>query len=193
MKIWIRFSPLLLLLVTQSGCTYALWTNDNLEAWREPAQDPHLHLYAANQGGDVLVVYKEISERNDAVRTREYWLNKNQKRLEQQHAPVFASKKSARLLSPVPVYDSMPEADLQRGLYAVGETNQPTFTLYAGTHETGSYQLPVYNDHIGVIEKTALTPFALTADAGIVAGYGCYFLARGMAESGDTYTLPVRK
>ena len=163
---------MLALLVSQSGCTYALWTNGNLDAYREPMPDPSLHLYESRQSNDVLVVYQEISERNDAIRTREYWLNKNEKRIDNLHQPIFVSKKSARQLSPIPVYDSMPkDVGSKQGFYAVCETNQPAFTLYSGQQEIGDYKLPVYNDRWGYVEKTALTPITTSVDLTIVGGW----------------------
>jgi hypothetical protein len=77
-----RFLPLLLILFLESGCTYALWTNGNLEVYREPAQNPDLHVFQSEQRNDFLVVYKEQSERSDAIHTRAYWLNEGEARIE---------------------------------------------------------------------------------------------------------------
>ncbi len=148
-------------------------------------QNPDLHLYESQKRNDFLVVYQEISERNDAIHTRAYWLNKNETRISRQHAPVYTSKKSVDDLPAVPVYYSIPDTSGQ-GLYAVYETNQESFTLFSGEREMGTYQLPDYNDGWGRVEKVALTPFAVTADASIVCGY----LAYCWAQSG--MTIPVR-
>jgi hypothetical protein len=178
-----RFLPLLLILLFQSGCTYALWTDGNLDAYKEPAQTPSLHLYESQKKNDFLVVYAEYSERSDSTRTRAYWLNKNDRRVENQHAPAFARKKSIDDLPSVPVFYSMPKtSQLSQKLYAVCDTNLNTFALYSGNHEIGSYDLPVYKDHTGTVEKVALTPVAVTADAGIVGGcagiLAWYYLAQ---------------
>ena len=180
-----RVLPLLLILFFESGCTYALWTNGNLEDYKEPTQNPDLHLYESQKRKDFLVVYQEISERNDAIHSRAYWLNKNETRVDKQHAPIYASKKSVDHLPAVPVYYSMPEKSGQ-GFYAVCETNAESFTLFSSEREMGTYRLPVYNDGWGRVEKTALTPFAVTADLSVVAG----FLAYEWAQSG--ITIPVK-
>lgn len=169
-----------LLLITQSGCTYVLWTNGNLEAYRVPAQNPNLRLYQSRQWNDVLVVYQEMSERNDAIHTREFWLNKNQKRIEELHTPSFVSKKSVRDLSPISVYSSMP-GQTGEGTYAVCETNALAFTLYTAGRETGCYKLPVYNDGWGRIEKTALTPVAVSVDLTIAGGFVGLMYLYGLA------------
>ncbi|HEU6449072.1 MAG TPA: hypothetical protein VFV23_11605 [Verrucomicrobiae bacterium] len=78
----IRFMPLLLILIFQSGCmTHALWTNGDLDSFNDPAQNPNLHLFAASQRKDFLVVYDEFSERHSKIQTRAYWLNENELRI----------------------------------------------------------------------------------------------------------------
>jgi len=180
-KIVGSFLPLLLLLLLQSGCTYALWTNDNLVAYKEPAQNPDLHLFESTRQKDFLVVYDEHSERTDAIHKRAYWLNRNQTRVERQKAPIFARRNQARHLNAVPVFYSMPNVGLVKGVYAICDTNQETFTLYSGNREIGPYDFPVYHDHWGNVEKAALTPVAVTADVtvagGIVAIYYAYIKA----------------
>jgi hypothetical protein len=177
------FLPLLLLLVLESGCTYALWTNGNLVAYKEPAQDPDLHLFQSTQRKDFVVVYNEHSERTDATHRRAYWLNKNQSRVEKQKAPVFIRRNQPRRvnLAAVPVYYSKPNPGFTNGTYAVCDTNQESFTLFSGIHEIGSYDFPVYNDHWGNVEKAALTPIAVTADATIAGGIVALIYAYGQA------------
>ena len=164
------FLPLLLLMLLESGCTYALWTNGNLVQYKEPAPNPDLHLFEAKQGTDYLVVYREYSERSDSLHGRAYWLNKNQSRVNNQKAPVFAGRKEARKLTAVPVFYSMPRSDFAKGIYAVCDTNQQTFALFSGNRELGSYNFPIYRDHWGNVEKAALTPLAVTADATVAGG-----------------------
>jgi hypothetical protein len=182
------FLPLLVLLLLESGCTYVLWTNGNLVAYKEPAQNPNLHLFQSTQRADYLVVYNERSERTDAVHTRAYWLDKNQTRVEKQKAPVFARRNAARHLnlSAVPVYYSMPNTNSAAGIYAVCDTNQQSFALFSDHREVGSYEFPVYSDRWGTAEKVALTPVAVTADAtvagGVVALYCAYAKAGGTPE-----------
>jgi hypothetical protein len=173
-----RLLPLLSLPFFGSGCTYALWTNGNLDAYKEPALSPNLRLYESKQKNDILVVYKEYAERNESTNTRAYWLNKNEKRVENQYAPGFVRKGSASHLTPIPVFYSVPEkADFTRGSYAVCETNQQSFKLFSNGREICSFSLPVYKDRRGSIEKIALTPFAVSADVTVVgACAGVYYL-----------------
>jgi hypothetical protein len=191
-----RVLPLLLILSLESGCTYSLWTDGNLDAYREPAPTPNLHLYQSQKKNDYLVVYNEYSERSDRTYTRAYWLNKNENRVEDKSIPAFAAKKSADHLPPVPVFYSVPQKpDLIHNLYAVCSTNEDTFALYSDNREIGSYELPFYKDRRGTAEKIALTPVTVTADAGIATGYvgafclycwlesGCYIPASGQSSS----------
>jgi hypothetical protein len=168
-------------LIFGGGCvTKALWENGGLEACREPASPVHLHLFGETNN-DLLVVYDEYSERSDKIKTRAYWLKKNQTRVNQQRVPHFASRRWQRHLPPVPVFDLIPaETNGTLTLYAVVQTNQQSFALYSGNREIGSHDLPVYNDGRGKFEKIALTPFAVTADLTIVGGYlGCIWIAEG--------------
>ena len=178
-----RFLPLLLILLLESGCTYALWTNGNLDAYKEPAPAPNLRLFESQKKNDFLVVYTEYSERSDSAHTRAYWLNKNQNRIEDKRAPAFARKKAVNHLPAVLVFYSAPKTpESGQKIYAVCDTNLDTFALYSDNRELGSYDLPVYKDHRGTAEKIALTPIAVSADvtvAGTVAAvYAAYVLAQ---------------
>jgi hypothetical protein len=189
-KLGLRFLPLLALLISQSGCTYALWTNGDLDAYKEPAQNPNLQLFESKQRDDYLVVYKEYSERRESTNTRAYWLNKNQYRVENQHAPSFAHKKEVDHLPVVPVFYSLPEnLDFNGGLYAVCETNQQSFELYSDGREAGTYYLPVYKDKQGTVEKVALTPFAVSADVAIVGGCAGFIVLDGLCQSGYSFQV----
>lgn len=172
-------------MLSQSGCTYMLWSDQNYDAFRQPAPNPDLHLYESKKQNDILVVYKEQSERTERIHTRAYWLNKNQIRVTQQSPPFFISKKAAQNLAAVPVFDSMPTN--QYGIqtfYALSGTNQ-SFTLYSGTHEVGAYTLPAYDAGRPIAEKIALTPVTMTADAAISAAVAGVILICLEASSGD--------
>lgn len=147
-----------------------LWSDQNYEAFHQPAPNPDLHLYQSEKQNDILVVYKEQSERTERIYTRAYWLNKNQIRVTRESQPVFINKKAARNLPAVPVFDSTtpPNGGGIQSFYAVSGTNQ-SFMLFSGTREVGSYDLPVYDAERPVAEKIALTPITMTADAAIVA------------------------
>lgn len=171
-------------MLSQSGCTYMLWSDENYEAFRQPAPNPDLHLYESKKQNDILVVYKEQSERTERIYTRAYWLNKNQIRVTQQDPPIFTSKNAARNLPAVPILESMPTN--QYGLqsfYALSGTNQ-SFTVYSGAREVGSYYLPAYDAGRPVAEKIALTPVTMTADATIAAAVaGVVFLVFAASSS----------
>jgi hypothetical protein len=190
MKVGIIFRLLLLLvpLTPGVGCmTHALWDNGNLEAVKEPAGNLNLRLFDAKPRNDLLVVYDEYSERSDTVRTRAYWLNKNQERVDRRRAPDFVSTNVTRRLSAVPVFN-VPAGgtNLPPTFYALVAADQKSFSLYSGDRKIGSHDLPTYNDGKGRVEKMALTPVAVTADLTIVGGYlGCWFVY-GLAQSGYT-------
>lgn len=184
------FLLLLTLLLSQSGCTYALWTDGTLDAYREPAPTPNLRLYESQKQSDILVVYGEYSDRYDSTHTRAYWLNQNESRIENDHAPAFARKLTMDHLSPVPIFYSLPEKpDLKGNLYAVCYTNQNAFVLYSGNHKIGSFNLPVYKDRWGTVEKVALTPMAVTADVSVVSAVAAVYMAYGMAQSGQSFQV----
>ena len=185
------FLPLQLLLLLESGCTYALWTNGNLVAYKEPAKNPDLHVFQSTQRNDFLVVYDEHSERTDAVHKRAYWLNENQIRVENQKAPIFAHREPAHYLPAIPVFYSTLKTNFTEGIYAVCDTNQETFTLFSKNHEIGSYNFPVYHDHWGNVEKVALTPVAVTADVTVAGGIVAFVAAYEIAQGG--YTIQVGK
>jgi hypothetical protein len=156
-------------MLSQSGCTYMLWSDENYEAFHQPAPNPDLHLYQSKKQNDILVVYKEQSERNEHIHTRAYWLNQNQIRVTRQSPPIFTSKKMARNLAAVPVFDSMPtNGNNIQSFYILFGTNQ-SFTVFCGSREIGSYSLPAYDAGRPVAEKIALTPVTMTADAAMAA------------------------
>jgi len=185
-----RLLPLLLLIFGSGCATKALWNNGNLEDCREPANPLNLHLFDAKQKNDLLVVYDEYSERSDKIRTRAYWLNENQARVDQRRAPHFVNTNLLRDLPVVPVfYSTSSETNSALTLYAVVATNQQSFMLYSGNHEIGSHDLPFYNDGKGRVEKIALTPVAVTADLTIVGGYLGVLYLYELGESGYSVTV----
>jgi hypothetical protein len=189
-----RLLPLLLP-VFGSGCvTQALWNNGNLEAVKEPANNVDLRLFDAKRQNDLLVVYDEYSERNDAIHTRAYWLNENQARVGQRRAPHFTNTNLMSNLPSVPVFYSTPgETNSALTLYAVVETNKQSFTLYSSNGKIGLHDLPFYNDGRGRIEKIALTPVSVTADLTIIGGYiGCLYIYGMGNGSGGTLDNPYQ-
>lgn len=171
MKISRLFKLLLLTLplIPGGGCaTHALWNKTSLDAFNQPADDPHLRLFQTRLQNDLLVVYDEYSDRNDAIRTRAYLLNQNQKRLEQCQPPHFVSINRWRGLTPVAV---LPGSNSPAAFFASVETNGQSFTIYSRNRPVHSYPLPVYNDGKARLARIVLTPVALTADLTIIGGY----------------------
>jgi hypothetical protein len=179
----------LILLAVGNGCaTHALWKNDNLEAWNEPATDPHLRLFASKQPNDVLVVYDEYSERNDATHTRAYWLNQNQKLIDNRRAPHFVNADNAAGRTAIPVFTvSTNEVNLIPP-YALVSTNGQSFALHLSGSAVESHDLPFYNDQKGKVEKLALMPLANVADVTILGGILGYIYLQGLAQSGASYS-----
>jgi len=171
-------SPLLLVLA--GGCvTKALWETEDLEACKAPAGNLNLRLFEAKGQTNVLVIYEEASERNEAVHTRAYWLDENQSLVDQRLRPHFTRARSSRHLPGVPVfYEPIPAGvNLPPGLCAMVAANRQSFTLYLANRSIGSHDLPVYNDGKGRVEKIALTPLAVSADLTIVGAIaGCVYL-----------------
>ena|ERR1051325_8577351 len=180
----IRSVLLLFPLIVGNGCaTSALWKNDNLETWNEPANKANLHLFEAKPRSDFLVVYDEYSERKDTTQTRAYWLKENQPRVSQRNAPLFINTNSVMNLPGVPVFNSAPsETNFPPKLYAVIETNQQSFTLFFNGAKIETYDLPVYNDRTGKLKKIFFTPPAVTADITIIGGVIGYFYITGLAS-----------
>ncbi|HXT12939.1 MAG TPA: hypothetical protein VN873_15360 [Candidatus Angelobacter sp.] len=172
----------LLLLTLGSGCTIALWKNPGLEAWNQPANDPHLRLFAAKPPGDILVVYNEYAERSDTTHARAYWLNQNENLIENRHAPHFVSTNSMFCLAAVPVFASPPNEKPAPSTYAVVDATRQSFTLYSDTTDPAPHDLPHYNDGKGKVEKFFLTPAAITVDATLVGGVLGYAYLESMTS-----------
>jgi hypothetical protein len=181
----------LLLPLLTSGCvTDALWNKSQLDDWNEPANDANVHLFEASRQKDFLVVYDEYSERHDSIHTCAYFLNQNQKGVAQGQKPHFVDAGLSHQLPPVPIFQTLPESDanFSQMIYAVISTNKQSFTIYSGQKKT-DYNLAVYNDGRGQIDRIALTPVAATADLTIVGGLlGCWFIY-GLAESEYSVTV----
>ncbi len=188
----IRFALLLPPLALGSGCaTHALWTHtEQLDALKEPADNPNLRLFDARRHDDLLVVYDEYSERGDAIHTRAYWVHRNEKRVEQRREPAFVSTRSAHGLVAVPVFatTNIFETDPQ-SVYAILSADHRSFTVFSTGHPTVSYPLPVYDDGSGRAIRIAFTPLAVAADITIVGGVIGYLCLEGMARSGYQYSL----
>jgi hypothetical protein len=183
----VRHQLLIIALLTPllaGGCaTNALWNKNagQLDACNRPAANSRLQLFDASQQRDFLVVYDEYSERHDSIRTRAYFLNQNEQRVEQGREPVFVSAQLSRELPPIPIGQTFPVAGTNSSpaVYALISTNQQSFTIYSNNQGT-SHDLPVYNDGWGRIDRIALTPVAGVADLTLIGGcLGCLWIYAG--------------
>lgn len=66
---------------------------------------------------------------------------------------------------PAPADTNSPPA-----LYAIVSTNTESFAVYRGNRLVGAHDLPMYPDPVGKMERTALSPVAVTVDVTLVAG-----------------------
>ena len=177
-----RFQIMLLWvpLLTGGCATNALWNKTDLDAWNEPAQNADVRLFDARHKKDFLVVYDEYSERHDSTRTRAYFLNQNEKRVEQGRKPHFVGAQISGELAPVPVLQTLPLANTNSppAIYAIVSTNRQSFTIYRDEQRT-NHDLPVYNDGRGRTDRIALTPVAVVADLTIVGGCLGYVWLQG--------------
>ncbi len=174
---------LALLSCLMTGCvTSALWEDGRFARFREPAAPPNLRLFESEAKHDILVQYDEWQDVSEKLRPRTYWLGQDRKPFSNPHKPAFVSSRAVKGLSPIPIYDSSGfVAQANVGLAAVMVWNPTGFTLYSGDRALGDYALPVYEVGLARTKKMLLTPLAVTADAGIVAGYLFLIYAQGCA------------
>ena len=179
----------LILVALGNGCaTKALWENGNLEAWKEPAPDPHLRLFVSKHPADVLVVYDEYSERNDATHIRAYWLKQNQSLIDGRRAPRFVDPGCAASCTVIPLFVASTNEIHLPPPYALMATNHQSFTLHLSNRADESHDLPFYNDQKGKVEKLALMPLANVADLTILGGILGYVYLQGLAQSEASYS-----
>jgi hypothetical protein len=139
---WLPTMLLLLPLTLDSGCvTHQLWAASELDEWNAPAEKANLHLYDAKPRNDLLVVYDEYAGRRDLIRTRAYFLNQNEKRIEHHRAPHFVSTNLAANFPAIPILDQppFPGTNQEQRLFAVAAVNEPAFSIYLNNRELGSY------------------------------------------------------
>lgn len=179
----------LAVLILGNGCvTKHLWESSEFEDWNRPAANSHLHVYQAEPKNDLLVVYEEYSERRDSTRARAYWLNENQKLVEDRHMPHFVSTNSIDHFSALPIYSAPIDVSHLLPPFVITATNEQSFTLYSEGGASATHSLPFYNDRKGKAEKFALTPLATTADLTIVGGFvGYLYLAWRCGANGPIY------
>ncbi len=183
MRRWLLTMLLLLPLAFASGCaTQQRWTKSGSNDWNTPTVSTNLRLFDAKSQGDILVVYDEYSGWNDSVRTRAFFLKQNEARILHDRAPHFVSTNLAGSFPPIPVISTAADPKLSAknqvpGLFAVAATDEPSFTIYSGTRELNSYQLPVYQDRKINYEAAASTAAQDTGKVAACAIPWCGYMA----------------
>ncbi len=187
----IQLSLLALLSCLMTGCvTSALWEEGRFARFHEPAVPPNLRLFESESKHDILVQYDEWHDVSEKLRARTYWLGQDIKPFSNPHKPAFVSSRAAKGLSPIPIHDSSGFAAKENvGLAAVMVWNPTGFTLYSGDRVLGDFALPVYEVGLARTKKTLLTPLAVTADAGIVAGYLFLMYAEVFARGNGSWNF----
>jgi hypothetical protein len=163
-----------------SGCaTSRLWEDGQFARYHEPAEQEKLELFYSPKKQDVLVQFNESREGSDRIHRRGYWVEPNQSRTRGRRKPEFVSVREAANLAPIPVF-GLTEAGqpTQETLYAVVSTSGHSFTLYSGSKQLKSCDLPVYRDMSGRTKQVLLTPPAVVADATVVAGVVAIYCAQ---------------
>jgi hypothetical protein len=171
---WLVALPLLL-----DGCvTQKLWQEP---AFNEPAPSPNMRLFQAGKRGDVLVEYDESCGRNYTIRRRAYLLYEHTEHAASRCKPRFVNSARTNGLRAIPVV-SQPEtaSGVSTGALWAATSAGGTFTLFSGSRELGSYDLPLYRDRWDSAEKALITPLTVVADAAIAATIvGIYWMAIG--------------
>jgi hypothetical protein len=106
--------------------------------------------------------------------------------MEQGKPPRFLKIASTIGLEAVPVYagtNAVPVSSVPP-LYAVASSDKVWFTLYADGASVGIHSLPAYDAGLGTVERFALTPLAVTADATIVGGMIAAAIAASAYQNG---------
>jgi len=164
--------------------TYRLWDDRAFARFNEPADNPHLQLFQSARTNDVLVQYDEVREKNEKVRVRSFFLNRNLERLEGGKKPRFVSPRKADNLQPILLVSELSASDNSHRLIGVVSTHGHEVTLRDQDRELASFSLPVYETAGGKVERVILTPVAATCDVvilGVVAGV---IVAYAWASSG---------
>lgn len=176
----VHFLLLLAPILLVSGCTTALWDKSTFAHYYRPADSSNLRLFYSNDRKDVLVQYDERQDSDDHIRSRCYWLDRNNANMSQKQKPAFVSPESAGNLVPIPVQEGTTNSptDGLHGLYAVARREDDFFILYSGREELDRYHLPVYSgDSSQRVKQVLLTPFAVAVDATIVGAVVGYYAA----------------
>ncbi len=163
-----------------SGCqstwdeslTARLWHNPSFRSVNEPAPNPNVRLFQPEGGADLLVQYDEVREKDGAARGRAFYLARNLKRLQAGRKPRFVDTNAVAGLKPVPVLvRRQAEPVAKGGWHVVVSDDWQTFTLQTDGVAVDTFRLPAYETTGGKVQRTLLTPFAVTGDVVCVGLY----------------------
>lgn len=150
------------------GLTHKLWSDPGLTDHYEPAGTAALKSFQRPPGARMLVSYDERREKDSSVRRRAFFLPDNTKALAEQRKPGFTNPTPGAGWVEVPVIvagEPAPAAPLYLKLAA----DHKSFTVVRDGVADGPYQLPTYVDQSSTAFRVAVTPFAIVADATVVA------------------------
>ena len=164
--------------------TYRLWDERMLARFNEPADNPHLQLFQSARTNDVLVQYDEVREKNEKVRVRSFFLNRNLERLEGGKKPRFVSPRKADNLQPIPLVSELSASDNSHRLIGVVSSHGHEVTLCDQERVLATFSLPVYETAGGKVERVILTPVVATCDVVIVGVVAGVIVAYAWASSG---------
>ncbi len=157
-------SVLLAGLLLGNGCvTHKLWQE---KAFNEPAPNPNLRLFHAEQKRDVLVAYDEIPDPSTKVRRRAYYLYEFSMKPTFARKPSFVDPQRTNHLQEITLVAAPASASYSpnTNLYAITESNGTSFTLNSEGRQLSSHELPVYPSGLHRGTQIALTPAAVFAD-----------------------------
>lgn len=154
--------------IQEHSLTYALWNDSRDTSHSRPPADSDLKLFASKHPPDVLVEYNAVSDRQQGIQRRAYFLDANRDRIAAGKPPRFVDAQRAAGLKPITVVKSVPPTNspfFTNVCFAVCQGS--TFTLYRPESSPEFCALPYYQDGIiiGSWKRAALTPFALAVDA----------------------------
>jgi hypothetical protein len=179
----VRFGIPLLLTLLAAGCetaqkyslTYKLW-DEGSRPFSRPAPEPHLALFTSPANDDPVAAYDALSERNDRLDRRAYFIHTNEARIVAGKPPRYVDLSVITNLTSRPVVTTT-NAVTNEGIlarYPVNTDRGPGFELYRDGAIEGAYALPVYDEQkYGTVTRVALTPVAVAGDtlmAGVVVG-----------------------
>lgn len=147
--------------------TCRLWDSGDLRKFSEPAPDPHLAVFEATNGTDLLVQYDAISEKHSAVERRAFLLYSNESRVAAGQAPDWVALSNTNGMRPVSVVTDRDPAPAESQVYVVQSAEGRSLTVHRPEREN-TVDLPVYLETSGTATRIALTPLAVAGDTVMV-------------------------